>query len=121
VFGYRMETKAILAAVTGIEQPLAWDELPPTFTREDLRAMNVRRWEASPYPDREGTIERLRAEGEHTAAVLSGLSEADLRRTIAYGPVPAMPVAQFIERIVIGHPGMHLPGIRQELAPASHE
>ena len=81
-WGYRAETKAIRAIVTGQEQPLAWDELPPTFTMEDLHAMNATRWEADPYPDREETIERLRAEGERTAAVLGGLSEADLERTI---------------------------------------
>ncbi|MCA1667241.1 MAG: DinB family protein [Thermomicrobia bacterium] len=83
--------------------------------------MNATRWEADPYPDREETIERLRAEGERTAAVLSGLSEADLERTIAYGPIPAMSIAQLIERFVIGHPGRHLPGIRQELATSSRD
>ena len=67
------------------------------------------------------SIERLRAEGEPTAAVLSGLSEADVERTIAYGPIPAMSIAQFIERLVIGHPGRHLPGIRQELAAPSRD
>jgi hypothetical protein len=36
VFGYRTETKAIRAIVTGQEQTLAWDELPPTFTMEEL-------------------------------------------------------------------------------------
>jgi hypothetical protein len=115
-WGYRAETKVVHAVVTGQEQPRAWDELPPTFTIDELHALNARRWEAEPYPDREGTIARLREEGERTAAVLSGLSEADLERTIAYGPIPAMPIAQFIERLVIGHPGRHLPGIRQELA-----
>ena len=119
VFVYRIETKAIRAIVTGQEQPLAWDELPPTFTMKELHAMNAKRWEADPYPDREETIERLRAEGERTAAVVSGLSETDLARTIAYGPIPAMSIAQFIERLVIGHAGRHLPGIRQELAAPS--
>jgi hypothetical protein len=121
VWGYRAETKAIRAIVTGQEQPLAWDELPPTFTFDELHAMNATRWEADPYPDREETIARLRAEGEQTAAVLSGMSEADLERTIAYGPIPAMSIAQFIERLVIGHPGRHLPGIRQELAAPSRD
>jgi hypothetical protein len=120
-WGYRAETKAIRAIVTGQEQPLAWDELPPTFTMEELHAMNATRWEADPYPDREETIARLRAEGERTAAVLSGLSEAELERTIAYGPIPAMSIAQFIERLVIGHAGRHLPGIRQELAAPSRD
>ena len=119
VFGYRTETKAIRAIVTGQEQPLAWDELPPTFTMEELHAMNATRWEADPYPDREETIARLRAEGERTAAVLGGLSETELERTIAFGPIPAMSIAQFIERVVIGHAGRHLPGIRQELAASS--
>jgi hypothetical protein len=83
--------------------------------------MNATRWEADPYPDRAGAIARLRAKGERTAAMLSGLSEADLGRTIAYGPIPAMSIAQFIERFVIGHPGRHLPGIRQELAASSRD
>ena len=72
VFGYRIETKAIRAIVTGQEQPLAWDELPPTFTMEELHAMNATRWEADSYPDREETVERLRAEGERTAEAPAG-------------------------------------------------
>jgi hypothetical protein len=120
-WGYRTETKAIRAIVTGQEQPRAGDELPPSFTMEALHAMNATRWEADPYPDREETIARLRAEGKRTEAVVSGLSEADLERTIAYGPIPAMTIAQFIERFVIGHPGRHLPGIRQELAAPSRD
>ncbi len=118
-WGYRTETKAIRAIVTGQEQPRAWDELPPSFTMEELHAMNAKRWEAEPYPDRAETIARLRAEGERTEAVVSGLSETELERTIAYGPIPAMSIAQFIERFVIGHAGRHLPGIRQELAAPS--
>ena len=118
-WGYRAETKAIRALVTGQEQPLAWDELPPAFTMEGLHARNAARWEAEPYPDRAETIARLRADGERTAAVLGGLREADVARTIAYGPIPAMPIAQFIERLVIGHAGRHRPGIRQELAASS--
>src|SRR5918911_3995320 len=120
-WGYRTETKAIRAIVTGQEQPLAWDELPPTFTIDELHAMNATRWEADPYPDREETIARLRAEGERTAAVLSGLREADLERTIAFGPIPAMSVAQFIERLVIGHSERHLLGIWRELAAPSRD
>jgi hypothetical protein len=61
----------------------------------------------------------VRAEGETTARVIAQLSEEDLARTVKYGPLPEMILAQFIERIVIGHPGMHLPGIERERAASS--
>ena len=120
-FGYGLETKAMLVFVTGKEQPLAWDELPPTFTRADLDENNEQRWQMNPYPDREETIARLRAEGEKTATVIENLSEAELRCTMKNGPWPETTVAQFIERPLTSHPGMHMPGIREEFARSSHD
>jgi hypothetical protein len=117
-WGYAVERKALLANLTGQAPPLAPDEFPHTWTRESLHATNAGRWEAQPYPDREATIRRLRTAGEEMARFIAGLRGQDLERTIAYGYL-ALPAAAFIERIVIGHPGMHLPGIEQELAGAS--
>ncbi len=118
-WGYGVETKAMVACLTGQAPPLAPDELPHTFTMDDLNAMNAARWEANPYPDRQATIARLRQEGERTARVIEGLSEQDLARTVTYGPIPPRTAAEFIERPLISHPGMHLPGIQQELAGSS--
>lgn len=120
-FGYRLETKAMQVFVTGEKQPLAWDELPPAFTMADLDATNAERWQANPYPDQEKTIGELRSEGERTAAVIENLSEAELQCVVKYGPFPERTVAQFIERPLISHPEMHLPGIRQELATSPHD
>jgi hypothetical protein len=120
-WGYAVETKAMLTCLTGQEQPLAPDELPHTFTREDLHAMNSARWQANPYPDRQATITRLQVEGERTANVIEGLTEQDLGRTVTYGPIPERTAAEFIESPVISHQGMHLPGIRQALAASSHD
>jgi hypothetical protein len=117
-WGYGAERKALVANLTGQSPPLAPDEMPHTWTREELHALNARRWEADPYPERRAAVARLRAEGEAMAQYIAGLSEGELARTVTYGPL-AMPAAEFIERIVIGHPGMHLPGIRQTLATSS--
>lgn len=117
-WAYAVETKAMLACVTGREQPLAWDEVPHTFTMEELHAVNAARWEADPCPDREATIARLRAEGERTALAIERLSDDDLERTVTYGPFPGKTAAEFIERPLLSHPGMHLPGIVQALAMA---
>jgi hypothetical protein len=115
-WGYAVETKAMLACVTGREQPLAWDEVPHTFTMSELNAINAARWVAAPYPDRAATIARLRAEGEKTASAIERLSDDDLERTVTYGPFPGRTAAEFIERPLLSHPGMHLPGILQALA-----
>ncbi len=117
-WGYGVETKAMLACLTGQEQPLAWDEVPHTFTMAELHAVNAARWEADPCPDRGATIARLRAEGEKTANVIERLSDDDLERTVTYGPFPGKTAAAFIERPLLSHPGMHLPGIKQVLATA---
>jgi len=58
----------------------------------------------------------LRDEGERTARVIEGLSEADLERPVRYAWLPEMTLAQFLERVMIGHAGYHLPGIERELA-----
>ncbi len=110
-YGYAVETRALDAFVTGTYLP--------SFTYEDLHARNAARWEAAPYPPRVETVARLREEGERAAAAIERLSEADLGKSARYGPLPEMRVAAFVERIMIGHPGMHLPGIRRELAPSS--
>jgi hypothetical protein len=118
-YAYGVETKIMLECVTGQEQPRAWDELPPTFTLEDMHAINAARWAANPYPDQQETIARLQAEGEKTATVIENLSEAEMQQTVTLGPLGTRTVAQFIERPLIGHPRAHMPGIRQELAPSS--
>ncbi len=116
-FGYRLERRAVLAFASGeAGRPPAWDELPPVYTMEDLAANNAARWEAEPYPGREETIMRLRDEGERTARVIEGLGEADLERPVRYAWLPEMTLARFLERVMIGHAGYHLPGIERELA-----
>ncbi len=117
-WGYGAERKALVANLRGQSPPLAPDEMPHTWTREELDALNARRREANPYPEQQAAAARLRTEGEAMAQFIAGLSEEELGRTVTYGPL-VMPAAAFIARIVIGHPGMHLPGIRQELATSS--
>lgn len=119
-WGYGVERKAMLACLTGQAPPLAPDELAHTFTTEELHAMNAARWEANPYPDREATIARLRAEGEETARVIEQLSEQALAQPVRYGRLERT-AAEFVARPLIAHPEMHLPGIRHELATASRD
>jgi len=110
-FGYAVETRALHASVTG--------QASPPFTYDELHARNAARWEAEPYPAKGEALAQLRDEGEKTAAAIARLSEADLIKPVRYGPLPEMTVAEYVERIMIGHPGMHLPGIRQELSHPS--
>jgi hypothetical protein len=112
-YGYAVETRALAAFVAG-------QQLPP-LTQDDLNARNAARWEAEPYPPKAGTMARLREEGERAAAAIERLSDAELDKPARYGPLPEMRVEEFVERIIIGHPGMHLPGIRAELRSARAE
>jgi hypothetical protein len=105
--------RALVAFVTGKDLP--------SFTYEDVHARNAARWAAEPYPPKGETVGRLREEGERAAAAIERLSDADLGKSARYGPLPEMDVAGFVERIMIGHPGMHLPGIRAELRSARAE
>ena len=109
-YGYAVETRALAAFVAG-------QQLPP-LTLDDLHARNAARWEADPYPQKDAAMAGLRDEGELAAKAIAQLSDADLAKPARYGPRPEMRVAEFVERIMIGHPGMHLPGIREELLSA---
>jgi hypothetical protein len=62
-YAYGVETKIMLECVTGKQQPRARDELPPTFTLEELHALNAARWEANPFPDQQETIHGCRSKG----------------------------------------------------------
>jgi hypothetical protein len=109
-YGYAVETHALAAFVVGQELP--------SLTMDDLHARNAARWEADPYPQQAETLAGLREEGERAAQAIAQLSDADLDKPARYGPLPEMRVAEFVARIMIGHPGMHLPGIREELLSA---
>lgn len=109
---YVVETQALVAFVTG--------QSGPAYTREDLNAWNAAKWEENPYPEQALTIARLRAEAERTATATATLTEPQLALSAKYGTLPEMTVAEFVERLVIGHPGMHLPGMQRELGMSSH-
>lgn len=112
-YGYAVESRALAAFVSG-------QHLPP-FTRDDLNARNAERWDADPYPMKVETLARLREDGERATAAIERLSDVNLSKPARYGPLPEMSVEEFVERIMIEHPGMHLPGIRQVLAEPSGE
>ena len=96
-YGYAVETRALAAFAAG-------RELPP-LTMDDLHARNAARWEADHYPQKAEMLAGLRDEGERAAKAIAQLSDADMDKPARYGPLPEMRVAEFVERIMIGHPG----------------
>ncbi len=86
----------------------------PAVTWEMLHDANARHAEEHANATKEETLEMLRRDGERAAATIRGFSDAELDRTAVIpflGDEPVT-VATFIEAIVTGHIGMHLPGIK---------
>jgi hypothetical protein len=85
----------------------------PSWTEESLDQANVEAGQAFAACDQVETIELLRANATLAAAVVRELTDEQLARTGVYiEGEPAERVEVWIEDVLIGHPGMHLPAIR---------
>jgi hypothetical protein len=67
----------------------------------------------NPDPDQRATLDLLRANGAAVAALIAGLSDAELERTASEDPgAPLMTTADVIELRQIGHVRSHLATIK---------
>jgi hypothetical protein len=79
---------------------------------------NAREAQEQPEPDQRETIDRLRQEGSAVAALIAGLSDAELERTAREDPdAPPLTTAEVIEQRQIAHVRTHLASIRTVLGP----
>jgi uncharacterized damage-inducible protein DinB len=105
-------------AVAGLVQAIGSGQPLPPITLDMLNQGNAQHARESAGCTKQETLDLLRANGAAAAAVVRGLSDDQLDRTgtmPAFGDAP-ISAQQVIERILIGHPGMHLPGIRTATA-----
>lgn len=107
-WGYEFERRYFDAIAEG--QPL-----PPVILAEfDAQAAELaREWEDV---TRAEVLEALATSGAAAEAWLRGLSDEQLDRQGVYPEgVPARSVQEWVERLLLGHPGAHLAGIRAAL------
>jgi len=103
-WGYEVEIEAFAAIAEG--------RAPRTMNREALNRANAEHGEQYVDCDKGETVELLRRNSAKASAVVCGLTDEQLERRGAYVGEHVASVDWWIERILIGHPGMHLPAIR---------
>ncbi len=104
-WAYEAEIEAFRAMAEGRPAP-AW-------TEESLDEANAEAGQVFAACDQAETVALLRANATTAAAVVRGLTDEQLARTGVYiEGEPAEGVDVWIEDVLIGHPGMHLPAIR---------
>jgi hypothetical protein len=105
VWAYEAEIEAFRAMAEG--------RAVPSWTEESLDQANVEAGQAFAACDQVETIELLQANATVAAALVRELTDEQLARTGVYiAGEPAERVEVWIEDVLIGHPGMHLPAIR---------
>jgi hypothetical protein len=92
----------------------------PARRPEQFDERNAREASEQPDPDQREIIDRLRQSGSAVAALIAGLSDAELERTAREDPDgPLLTTAEVIEQRQIGHVRSHLATLRTVLVPAS--
>ena len=105
VDGYTMETSAFAAIAAG--QP------PPPLVREDHDRANAQRAARVAGCTQDEVVALARREAAAAAAFVRSLTDDQLAREGAYVDwAPPMSVAQWVERVLVGHVQVHLAGIR---------
>ncbi len=101
--------------IAGMAQSVADGQAPGLPTQDELNAMNAHHAVEMADIGREETLELLQRNGAAAAALVGGLSDAQLAQTfIAFGG-QEWTVARFIEGAVAGHSAQHLASIREAL------
>ena len=93
---------------------MAEDRPVPSWTEESLDRANSEAGQTYAACDQAETVGLLRRNAAAAAAVVRGLTDEQRARTGVYVEgEPAERVETWIEDVLIGHPGMHLPAIRE--------
>jgi uncharacterized damage-inducible protein DinB len=101
--------------IAGMARAVADGHAPALPSQEALDGMNARQAIEAADVSREETLALLRREGAGAAALVGGLSDAQLARTFEGFDGQEWTVARFIEGAVVGHPVQHLASIRAAL------
>jgi hypothetical protein len=110
-WGYAVEIEAFAA--------IADDRPVQMFTGAELRRINIEHGHEYAECDKTETVDLLRRNAEQASVFVRGLTDAQLARTGAYVGDDEQTVDWWVERVLIGHPGKHLPAIRTAIATAS--
>jgi hypothetical protein len=101
------------AGISGLIQVVAKGQPGPQLTMDMIHANNAKHAKEKATVSKAETLALLRASGDKAAAIVRGLSDADLDRSgKVLVDVPAMTAAQAIEGILINHVHEHLGSIR---------
>jgi hypothetical protein len=105
-------------ALSGLIQAIGNGQPLPPITAELRYQGNAQHAQQFAGCTKEETLELLRANGAAAAAAVRGLIDEQLERT---GTVPvfgntSVSAQQVIERVLIGHLGMHLPSMKAATA-----
>ena len=104
-WAYEAEIEAFRAMAEG--RPV------PSWTEESLDQANAEAGRTHAVCDQAETIALLRRNAAAAAAVVQELTDEQLARSGVYiEGEPAERVGVWIEDVLIGHPGMHLPAMR---------
>lgn len=87
----------------------------PSLSGDQLDAINAEHAKAFANCTREETVALARTTGADAAAAIRSLTDDHLAHTASFEAGP-MSLQQIIEMIVMGHPDMHLAGIREAMA-----
>jgi DinB superfamily len=101
------------AGISGLIQAVAKAQPGPQITMDMIHAGNAKHAQEKANVTKAETLGLLRSSGEKAAAVVRGLSDAELDRSgTVLVDAPAMTAAQAIEGILINHVHEHLGSIR---------
>ena len=99
--------------ISGLIQVVAKGQPGPQLTMDMIHANNAKHAQEKADVSKTETLALLRASGDKAAAIVRGLSDAELDRSgKVLVDVPAMTAAQAIEGILINHVHEHLGSIR---------
>lgn len=101
------------ANISGLIEVVAKGQPAPQLTMDMIHANNAKHAKEQAHVTKAETLALLRANGDKAAAVVRGLSDAELDRSgsVLVG-VPAMTAAQAIEGILINHVHEHVGSIK---------
>lgn len=101
--------------IAGVAQAVGDGQDPQLPAQDELNALNARHAVEAANVGQAETLELLQRNGAAAAALVGGLSDAQLALTFPAFGGQEWTVAQFIEGAVVGHPAQHLASIREAL------
>ena len=110
--GYHAATS--IGNITQLVKAMANGEPRPPVTFEQIDQMNAVFHGEHANATRQEAVEMVRANSGPSVAMVSGLSDADLDRTVTLAVgMPPVTVEQVVEMLLVGHPANHTASMLQ--------